>query len=155
MAICLSHLCLLPTPYTAMRRTPMWLFSDLNGHRCCPVNVRDQLRKLGIWAPCRLTDGADQPRPVRRRGCRAGRRVHRIARPCDPASVTSFGEPSRLSCHLEVRTPSLVPASPIGEPNSPPDGLPPPDDRPRRARCLRHQLIAVGRRSSTFDRCRR
>jgi hypothetical protein len=120
-AICLSHLCLLPTPCTAMRRT----------------------RHMGSMSPpgrCRSTSSCS---PSWLSGGR--RRVRQTARPCDPASTASFGEPSRQSCQLRVRTPSLVPASPTRGPNSPPDRLPPPDGRPRCEQSRRHQLLAVDR----------
>jgi len=41
-----------------------------------PPSVCDRLRTLGLWAPCRLLWTRESgPRLVRRRGCRAGRRV--------------------------------------------------------------------------------
>ena len=64
-----------------------------------------RLRELGIWAPCRPIRSADAVRVVRRRGCRAGRRVNtfRLSRPLSAAPRPS-SEPgntvplSRPSC---------------------------------------------------------
>ena len=90
--------------YVTMSRSDILaLCSDWPTASAAAVCAR--LRELGIWAPCRPIRSADAVRVVRRRGCRAGRRVNtfRLSRPLSAAPRPS-SEPgntvplSRPSC---------------------------------------------------------
>ena len=80
-----------------------------------PQPVRDRLRTLGLWAPCRQVlsrDGDPRLRFVRRRGCRAGRREKRkhtlsadrtCPQPSSPAQSDHVSSSAVLGC-LNVRS---------------------------------------------------